>query len=90
VAAAQTATAQNTWVYSIAYGAQPSGCSTDGGAYTPCRALQAIASDASKFYTDNQAVCPSSAHPSITSLDDIFSDIGKQFLNTRLIAWGTN
>lgn len=89
VSAAQAATAQNTWVYSIAYGAQTSGCSTDGGAYTPCSAMQAIASDASKFYTDNQAVCPSSAHPSITSLNQIFSDIVRQFSNTRLIEWGT-
>ena len=89
VAAARTATAQNTWVYSVAYGAQNSGCSTDGGAYTPCGAMQAIASDPSKFYTDNQAVCPSSAHPSITSLNQIFSAIGHDFLTTRLIPWGT-
>ena len=43
ITAAQSATTAGFWVYSIAYGAASTGCSTDSPSITPCAALLAIA-----------------------------------------------
>jgi Flp pilus assembly protein TadG len=96
VTAAKNAAENGMFVYAIAYGAQNSGCSTDGGAYTPCSALKAIANspgtypDESKFYSDAAHNCISSEHGSDTNLSTIFSAIGQDFLNTMLIPFNTN
>jgi len=90
-----------TWVYAIAYGSDTSSsssCSTDRNPpSTPtnphptsepisgCAAMQAIASDATKFYSDDANGCLSTAHPSIKSLSQIFKNISNDFLTTRLL-----
>jgi Flp pilus assembly protein TadG len=90
VNAAQAATQKGTWVFAIAYGALNSGCSSDGGAYTPCSALRAIASNSSYFYSDDADGCASSANPNLTTLTQIFQDIGKKLgSRTRLLPWAT-
>jgi Flp pilus assembly protein TadG len=67
IANARTAAAAGYWVYAVAYGAEmtgafatPAGCAADTSNYpgvnmrgvSPCATMQAIASDASKFYAD--------------------------------------
>jgi len=97
-AATKNAAGLATWVYAIAYGADTSSsssCSSDsnppghpaGGSkpISGCDALRAIASDANKFYSDDASGCLSAAHPSITSLSDIFKNISNDFLTTRLL-----
>jgi hypothetical protein len=94
-----------TWVYTIAYGASTSSygsCSSDRnppGSPAPasnpisaCDTLRAMASDANKFYSDNTNGCQSAAHPSITSLSQIFQNISYDFLTTRLLptTWYNN
>jgi Flp pilus assembly protein TadG len=87
VTAAQSATAAGTWVYSIAYGASTSGCSTDTTpTTTPCKTMTSIASDPSKFYSDNSAGCPSSAqNSSLSGLISFFKSISQSLLPPRLI-----
>ena len=88
-----------TWVYAVAYGAttSTSDCSTDTSpTITPCTTLgggettggggtQGIASDANKFYSDKVNNCVSQAHPDITDLGAIFTNISYDFLTTRLL-----
>ena len=99
ITAAQTASnasnGQASWVYAIAYGASnSSGCNTDTPAITPCAAMQGIASkngasDPTKFYSDaslsGSAKCTSSAHPSITDLNSIFTAISRDLQTSRLL-----
>jgi hypothetical protein len=102
--AASTANAAGlkTWVYSIAYGSSTSSsnsCASDknppglgAGSSNPisgCATMTQIASDANKFYSDDTQGCLSAAHPSITSLSQIFTNISYDFLTTRLlpISW---
>jgi hypothetical protein len=88
ITAATNAAGLKTWVYSIAYGASTStsgSCSTDNGAQSGCSTMTAIASDASKFYSDNASGCISTAHPSMTDLSNVFQNIGYDFLSTRLL-----
>ncbi|MES1255876.1 MAG: pilus assembly protein TadG-related protein [Acidobacteriota bacterium] len=81
ITAAQTAATNNTWVYSIAYGAQNSGCSTDSPSISPLATMQAIANspgrlpDSTKFY--NQ--------PTFASLTSIFQQIAIDLTTTRLL-----
>lgn len=84
VTAAQNAAKAGTWVYSIAYGAQLSGCSTDSPAISPCSTMQQIASDASKFYSDNAGGCKSTTN-SLTELVAIFKDIAISLTKARLV-----
>ncbi len=88
VTAAQAATAAGTTVYTVAYGAQSSGCSTDKIAITPCQTMQQSASSAATFFSDYAASggssCISSARPT-TSLNQIFTEIGGDFTTSRLI-----
>jgi Flp pilus assembly protein TadG len=85
VTAAQTATAANVKVYSVAYGASTSGCSTDTS-YNPCTTMQGIASDSSKFYTTN-ANCKlnGSANP-VAQLPDVFKAITTTLTKPRLVS----
>jgi Flp pilus assembly protein TadG len=95
VTAAQNAAALGTWVYTIAYNSNnSSGCSTDSPKITPCAAMKAMANspgnnpDPNKFYADGNSAnngCVSAAHPSITSLQQIFQTIGADLLTTQLI-----
>jgi Flp pilus assembly protein TadG len=81
ITAAQTAANSNTWVYSIAYGAANSGCSTDSPSISPLSTMQQIANspghlpDSSKFY--NQ--------PTFASLTAIFQQIAVDLTTTRLL-----
>jgi hypothetical protein len=76
-----------TWVYSIAFGASTStsDCSTDTPRISGCTTMSEIASDLSKFYSDDANGCVSTDHPSITSLKDIFQAVSGDFLTSRLL-----
>jgi Flp pilus assembly protein TadG len=90
IAAAQAAAAAGTWVYSIAYGASTSStgsCSTDTPRISACSTLQQLASDPSKFYSDNPSGCVSVN--TISALSSIYQNIGISLLNSRLIPNGT-
>jgi Flp pilus assembly protein TadG len=89
ITAAQSATAAGTVVYTVAYGATDSGCSTDSPSITPCQTMQQIASSSTTFFSDYTATggsssCVSAAQPS-TSLSQIFTDIAGSFGGARLI-----
>ena len=88
ITAAQAAARAGTWVYTIAYGAPLSGCSTDNSpSVSPCSALQQMASDSTKFFSDQTGSnnsCNSAAHP-ITGLNQIFQTIGGDLTLARLI-----
>ena len=95
---ANEAASAGTWVYTIGYGASSGRgtCYTDGGAYSGCSAMEAMAGspgnipDLTKFYSDNSTGnCQSPDHPSITSLTDIFGAIGSEMQRTRLIPFNT-
>jgi Flp pilus assembly protein TadG len=93
--AAQAAAAAGTWVYSIAYGASTDAsgsCSTDSPRISACSAMQQIASDASKYYSDTtggSSSCTSSANP-VTDLNQIFGNIGVDLTNARLLPDSTS
>lgn len=89
VTAARTATAAGTTVYTVAYGAESSGCSTDKTSITPCTTMQESASSAATFFSDYAATggsssCVSAARPT-TSLNQIFTQIAGDFTTSRLI-----
>jgi len=93
IVAAQYATSQGTLVYSVAYGSEPTGCSSDvnAGSYpniTPCTTMQDMASAPQYFYSDyhqsgSASVCVS-GQP-VTSLSAIFSSISAELTTARLI-----
>jgi Putative Flp pilus-assembly TadE/G-like len=97
IAAAQNATTLLTTVYTVAYGAENSGCSTDKSGsmagLSPCSTMQYMSSnwptDTSHFFSDTSAevpgggVCPS-PNP-VTGLSAIFGDIAVQLSKARLI-----
>jgi hypothetical protein len=98
VVAAHAATSAGTTVYSIAYGAPSSGCSTDtSGTYkniTPCQAMLDMASTPADFYSDatasqNKGQCTSSSNPNL-SLKGIFQQVATQFTVARLIPNGVS
>ncbi len=85
--AAATAKAAGTWIYSIAYDAQTSGCSYDSGAFkNPCKAMRDIASDPTKFFSSDggTGTCPSASNPT-TNLSGAFTSLAQQFRGTRLL-----
>jgi hypothetical protein len=89
VTAAQAATAAGTQVYSVAYGATSSGCSTDGGKITPCQTMQQIASAPQYFFSDYTASAGDgsciSASQSTSNLNQIFTQIASNLTVGRLI-----
>lgn len=94
ITAAQKATAtQNsadlkTWVYAVAFGALTTAgnsCTTDSPAISGCSTMQQIASDSTKFHSDDANGCASSAHSGITSLGQIFQTMTYDFGTTRLL-----
>jgi hypothetical protein len=97
VTAAAAAAAAGTTVYSIAYGANTSGtCSLDTSGIQACTAMQEMAispstypnPDPSKFYSDQGGQvgqCISAVNPSITSVTQIFQNIGVNLQTAALI-----
>jgi Flp pilus assembly protein TadG len=101
VAAADYAKSAGTTVYSVAYGSESSGCTTDStnmtpinqANITPCQVMSEIASGSTYFYSDyNQSGSSSNCESpgtSVTSLNDIFTAIINDLLVVRLIPNGT-
>jgi Flp pilus assembly protein TadG len=97
VVAAQFATSQGTQVYSVAYGSEPTGCTSDllAGSYpniTPCQTMASLASAPQYFFSDYQqsgsaSVCVASQP--VVSLNDIFMAISNDLTTARLIPNGT-
>ncbi len=93
VTAAQSAASAGTLVYSVAYGAEASGCTTDSPAITPCQTMEDMASSPQYFFSDYTATggsssCISSAQP-ITGLNQIFAAIVTTLSRVKLIPNGT-
>ncbi len=95
ISAANTATNLGTTVYTIAYGAGSSGCSTDTGslAISPCATLQQMSSgyvsptNMPHFYSDassstNKGQCNSQYN---LNLQGIFGSISSQLTKARLV-----
>jgi hypothetical protein len=92
VTAAQAAAAQGIRVYSVAYGAESSGCSTDSPSITPCQTMKDIASSPGYFYSDyaqsgggTDTSCAGSG-ASTTSITEIFQDIYFSLGRGRLVS----
>jgi len=92
VTAAQYATSKGTLVYSVAYGSEPTGCTSDRGAITPCATMSQMASTTHYFYSDYQQSGSGStcvAGQPVTSLNDIFTSIAQDLTTARLISNST-
>ena len=79
VTAAQYASAQGTLVYSVAYGSESTGCSSDSGTWTPCSTMAAIAQPATNYFSDvavagSDPGCTSSWR-AVSTLNQIFTEI---------------
>ena len=97
ITAAKAATAAGTLVYTVGYGSEPTGCTSDTNAgsnrgISPCDAMAAMASAPQTFYSDyNQsaqsgtgaAACVSSQP--YTALSEIFGAIASNLTEARLI-----
>ncbi|MCF8532752.1 MAG: VWA domain-containing protein [Reyranella sp.] len=84
VDAAATAKAAGTKIYSVAYGAASSGCSS-GDTYNPCSAMKAIATDAGSFFSTT-AACKINGHPNaISGLPAIFQVITSSLTKPRML-----
>jgi hypothetical protein len=84
IAAAQAATTAGTTVYSVAYGAPSSGCSS-GDTHNPCTTMQAIASDSTKFYSSDSSCRISGSANQISQLPALFQAITTQLTKPRLL-----
>jgi hypothetical protein len=84
VTAAGAARTAGTKVFTVAYGAANSGCSTDSPTISPCTAMSNMA-DAGNFYSDT---C-SGAAPAV-GIAAMFADIGSSFTVARLIPDSVN
>jgi Flp pilus assembly protein TadG len=91
--AANFASSQGTTVYTIAYGASSSGCSTDKAGplsgLSPCSALQAMATAPGNFYSDatasqNKGQCLSAGNPNL-NLKQIFKSVATSFTVSRMV-----
>ncbi len=105
VLAAQAAANAGTTVYTIGYGSETSGCSSDatysttvttnGGSWapgdSPCQALAAMASAELNFFSDDGDGCQATApsNQNLTTLTAIFRQISSSLTNPRLIPNGT-
>jgi len=85
ITAAKAAATAGTWVYTVAYGSPtavaPGGsCSTDSAPMSACSAMQQMASDPTKFFSDTvggTSTCTSAANPT-SNLNTIFQAIALQ------------
>jgi hypothetical protein len=92
VAAAQAATKAGDIVIPIAYGSSTStssSCSTDGGKYSACSALAAMASAPQYFLAVNQGngtTCNEAGAPVVTDVPNAFSQaVGASLGTVRLL-----
>ncbi|MBX9946084.1 MAG: VWA domain-containing protein [Reyranella sp.] len=84
VDAAATAKTAGTKIYSVAYGAASSGCST-GDTHNPCSTMKAIATDAGTFFSTNTA-CKIADHPNaVSGLPGIFQAITAALTKPRVL-----
>jgi hypothetical protein len=87
ISAAQNATKMGTTVYTIAYGSEATGCTTDNSGpqkgIAPCQTMQQMASTPADFYAEagSAAICGAPA----AALPQIFSGIVSSFSKGRLI-----
>ncbi len=84
VTAAQAATTAGTTVYAVSYGSPTSGCST-GDTYTPCTAMQAAASDSTKFYSTGAPCASTLSSNNASNLPTIFTQIAVNLTKPRLL-----
>jgi len=85
VTAASNATKAGITVYSIAYDAAGTGCSS-GDTITPCQAMQQMASSSATFYTtDSSCMINNSPNP-VADLPTIFQSITTSFTKPRLLS----
>jgi Flp pilus assembly protein TadG len=86
VTAARAATNAGTRVYAVAYGSPTTACQTPG-TYTPCTAMQNIASDPTRFFTTNSnCVLPGGAQTNPASqLPSLLRSIAYSLNKARLI-----
>jgi Flp pilus assembly protein TadG len=92
VQAAQAATQAGTWVYAIAYDApttnDSSDCPTVSGVadpYNPCTAMQAIASDATKFFSTSSSCQWSSSPNNYSDVATAFQQVAATLFTPRLV-----
>lgn len=92
VTAAAAAAGKGIRVYSVAYGAESSGCSTDSPAITPCQTMKNIASNPGYFFSDYaqsgsgvDKTCAGSG-AATTSINQIFQDIYYSLGHARLVS----
>jgi Putative Flp pilus-assembly TadE/G-like len=96
VTAAAYATSNGTTVYSVAYGSESSGCTSDTNPrMTPCQTMTNMASAPQDFYSDylqsgSNSICVSADNPNNTSIAGIFASIANSFTVARLIPNGTS
>lgn len=84
IAAAQAATAAGYTVYSVAYGAATSGCSS-GDTHNPCQTMQAIASDKTRFYTTTTGCQMTGSPNAVATLPSAFQSITTTLTKPRLL-----
>ena len=84
VTAAQAATTAGTAFYAVAYGSPTSGCSS-GDTYTPCTAMQAAASDVTKFYSTGAPCASTLSSNNASNLPTIFTQIAVNLTKPRLL-----
>ncbi len=92
IGAAQAAASAGTKVYTIGWGAEMSGCTSDATysahkGVTPCTAIQEMASDSNYFYSDDAHGC--SSPNNYTDVKDIFPAIVNSLATPKLIPNGT-
>jgi len=93
ITAAAAAAAAGTRVYTVAYGAEASGCTTDSPSITPCSTMQQMASSPAYFFSDYTATggsssCISASQP-VTGLNGIFQVIIQDLTGAKLVPNGT-
>jgi hypothetical protein len=91
ITAAQYATGQGTRIYSVAYGAESTGCTSDSPKISPCTTMQDIASSPKYFYSDYEqsgggkdTSCVGTG-ATTSNLKQIFVDIYTTLAAARLI-----
>jgi hypothetical protein len=82
VTAAQAATSAGTTVYTVAYGSPTSGCSS-GDTYNPCTAMQAAASDPTKFYSTGGTCTSSISSNNASNLPTLLTQIVSTWTKPR-------
>ena len=85
---ASTAVTGKAKIYSVAYGAQTTGCAKDAAptsTYKPCSTMKDIASDSTTFYSTSATCSINGSLNPVTQLPDIFKAITTSLTKPRLI-----